>query len=400
MSALLFLAHRIPFPPDKGDKIRAYQMLRHLAGRHEIYLGTFVDDPRDWQHVDHIRALCRDAYFAPLPRRRLLARGALGVLRGAAVTEWGYRDRGLRAWVRNVARTARPRAAFAFSSAMGQYAMEATPRPERVAVDFVDVDSDKWAQYAGTARWPMSALYRREARRLLAYDRRLAMAADASLLVSEAEAALFASLVPEARERVHAVPNGVDTAYFDPGAEIAPLALAGRPALVFTGAMDYRPNADAVCWFADAVLPGLLARHPHLCFSIVGANPTAEVTALGRRQGIAVTGRVADVRPYLAAADAVVAPMRLARGIQNKVLEGMAMAKPVITTPQGLEGLAARDGQHLLVAADADGYVSAVDRALVPRVRDRLGHAARRFVVEHHSWAAGLARLDAVLDAP
>jgi len=400
MSALLFLAHRIPYPPDKGDKIRAYQMLRHLAGRHEVYLGTFVDDPRDWQHVDHVRSLCRDACFAPLPRKRLLARGALGLLRGAAVTQWGYRDRGLRTWVRDVMRTARPRAAFVFSSAMGQYAMEAKPRPERVAIDFVDVDSDKWAQYAGAARWPMSGLYRREARRLLAYDRRLAMAADASLLVSEAEAALFASLVPEARERVHAVPNGVDTAYFDPEAEIAPLALAGRPALVFTGAMDYRPNADAVRWFADTVLPGLLARYPNLRFSIVGANPAAEVAALGRRQGVAVTGRVADVRPYLAAADAVVAPMRLARGIQNKVLEGMAMARPVITTPQGLEGLAARDGEHLLVASDAEGFASAVERALVSRVRHRLGHAARRFVIEHHSWAASLARLDAVLGAP
>lgn len=399
LNDLLFLAQRIPYPPNKGDKIRSFFILRHLAQSYRIHLGCFVDDPSDWDHVGAVREYCVDTHFAPLDPRTAKVRSAAGLLRGEPLNLPYYRDQRFLRWVNTVMDGVRPAALFVFSSNVAQYVRAAGPHRPRFVMDFVDVDSDKWRQYAATKRWPMDWVYRRESRTLLAHDRSVARQADASVFVSESEAALFRSLAPESAAKVHAVENGIDSAYFTPDGDYPrPDGVAG-PILTFTGAMDYWPNIDAVTWFADDILPRIHARHPDVALYIVGSNPTADVTRLAARPGIHVTGRVPDVRPYLAHARAAVVPMRIARGIQNKVLEAMAMAKPVVTTPEGFEGIRAAAGQELYVASDADSFATATVQAIESPSAAEMGHAARERVVSDFSWPAKLAAIDRLIAA-
>jgi sugar transferase (PEP-CTERM/EpsH1 system associated) len=231
---------------------------------------------------------------------------------------------------------------------------------------------------------------------LLAFDRRLARSADASILVSEQEAALFRSLAPESAERIFGIGNGIDAGYFAPEAAYPPVIPKGRPAIVFTGAMDYWPNIDAVSWFVAEILPRVRQR-VDAAFYIVGSNPAPQVLGLAAHEGVHVTGRVEDVRPYLAQAAAAVAPMRVARGIQNKVLEAMAMARPVVTTPQGLEGIEAVAQKHLLVAEDAETFATSTAQALLDPHSGALGREARSLIVERFSWGARLAAVDKLI---
>ncbi len=396
MRDLLFLAHRIPYPPNKGDKIRSWNLLRHLARSYRVHLGCFVDDDADWRYTDKVRELCAQCHFAPLHPRRARLRSLAGLVRGQPLTLGYYRDRGFAAWVDE--RLAEGvDVAFIYSSSMAQYLLSAQARP-RLVVDFVDVDSDKWAQYAKRKPWPQSWIYGRESRTLLAFERHAAAHAAASLLVSPAEAQLFRDLAPESADRVHAVNNGVDLEFFAPdGDHPDPFGGDGLD-LVFTGAMDYWPNVDAVGWFAREVLPLLRREDPRFHFTIVGGNPSPRVTELAREPGVTVTGRVADVRPYLAHAALVVAPLRVARGIQNKVLEAMAMARPVVATPQALEGIDAAPGEELVVADGAAEFAAAVARLAGDPERDAMGRRARARVTEHYGWEASLRPLDALLD--
>ncbi len=397
MANILLLCQRIPYPPNKGEKIRAYHILRHLSQEHRVYLGCFVDDEQDWQGVDALRALCAKAHFEPLNPLWATLRSARSFLTGAPLSTSYYASRGMARWVRGVMRDAAPQAALIYSSVMGQYLNEAAASPPIVVTDFVDVDSDKWRQYARSKSWPMNWVYSREADTLLRYDRALATRSEASVVVSEPEAVLFRRLAPESAGKIHAINNGVDSDFFSPDAA-APFQPAEKgPVFVFTGTMDYWPNVDAVVWFAQAILPILQRHNPAVQFTIVGAKPTPAVMHLADQPGVTVTGRVEDVRPYLAGADAVVAPMRLARGIQNKVLEGMSMAKPVITTPQGLEGIHAVAGIHVLVADDAEGFAAACLQALKPADAEAMGQAARRHILDHYEWQTKLSEFDALL---
>jgi len=395
MDDLLLLVHRIPYPPNKGDKIRSYHLLRHLAARYRVHLGTFVDDPDDWQHVERVRALCAGSHFAKLDPKlaRLRSLGALAA--GHALSFDYYRDAGMREWVERTMQERRIERVVVFSSPMAQYV---TPYAQaRRVIDFCDVDSDKWRQYAEQKPWPMSWLYRREARTLLAYEREVARQCDSALFATEPEAQLFRQLAPESDAKIGHFNNGVDTEYFSPAhAYVNPYA-DGERAVVFTGAMDYWPNVDAVQWFCDEVFPRLRERLPDLRFYVVGARPTPQVQALAGRPGVTVTGTVPDVRPYLAYAAVSVAPLRVARGIQNKVLEAMAMALPVVVTPQALEGVKAEPGADLLLADGAEPFAQAVlrvlgadDQALRARARER--------VEQHYSWPSNLANIEARLE--
>ncbi|MCG5537250.1 TIGR03087 family PEP-CTERM/XrtA system glycosyltransferase [Halorhodospira sp. 9622] len=399
MADILYLVHRLPWPPDKGDKIRSHHLLRHLAERHRVHLGTFIDDPADWDLVPAVRRLCASLCVRSLPPARVRFRALTGLLNGEPLTLPWYRDRYLRRWVRQTLDGHWIRAAVAFSSTMGQYLPPRSSGVLRV-VDFVDVDSDKWRQYAEHQRGAMAAVYRRESRRLFEYERALAGSADACLFVSEQEVATFRSLVPECANRVHAVANGVDAHYFDPE-HAGPCPYAeGRPVLVFTGAMDYWPNVDAVGWFADEVLPRLRREWPGLVFAVVGSRPSAPVRALAQRPGVLVTGGVPDIRPWMAHADVVVAPLRLARGVQNKVLEAMAMARPVVATPQALEGIRARPGVEVAAAeAEAEAFAAAVTARLGGGA-GLMGQAARRRILSDYSWAGSLAAVDRLVEGP
>jgi len=393
MSNLLFLAHRIPYPPNKGDKIRAWHLLEHLSQSHRVHLGAFVDDPDDWRHADKMRATCASVFLAGIHPRWGKLRALSGLLTGEPLTLPFYRHAGMQKWV-DAQLAEGVDCVLTYSSAMARFVMQ--HGSTRRIMDFVDIDSDKWRQYAPTKTWPMSWLYGREASKLLAWERRVSAEFDASLFVSAAEAADFQTLAPESAAKVGYYHNGVDAEYFSPERAYPNPYPAASDVMVFTGAMDYWPNVNAVLWFAAEVLPLLRKSRPNCLFAIVGSKPPSEVLALASQSDILVTGRVEDVRPYLAHARIVVAPLLIARGIQNKVLEGMAMAKTVVATPQALEGIDAIPGREVLLAGDPRTMAASILAALNDT---EIGPAARRRVIESFSWAHNLARVDQLLEA-
>lgn len=398
MANILYLVHRLPYPPNKGDKVRSYNLLKHLLKQHQIFLGTFIDDPDDEQHIATLRGMCADLHVAKLDPRFAKIRSLNGLLAGAPLTLRYFRDAALQNWVDITCRTERIDAAVVFSSAMAQYIEDKERMP--TLIDFVDVDSAKWTEYAPKHRWPMSWLYRREGELLLSYEREIAQLAARSFFVTDAEVALFAHLAPECGVRVEAMCNGVDADYFSPSPERMSPFPADEIPVVFTGAMDYWPNVDAVSWFVSEVLPGLLERQPTVRFYIVGRSPTPEVLALAGER-VVVTGTVPDVRPYLQHAGVVVAPLRVARGIQNKILEAMAMERPVIATADCAAPVDADKATELLTATSPDEFIAAIYRQLAdPASARAIGQAARARVIARYSWAAHMSSIDRYLPAP
>ena len=394
MSGLLYLVHRLPYPPEKGDKIRSFHLLRYLSARHQVYLGAFIDDPADRAHVDALASWCEGSHFADLSPRTARLRSLAGLVSGEPLTLPYYRDAGLRRWVRGLVDTGKVRAVVAFSSAMARFVPPEVPIK---LMDMVDVDSDKWARYAHARSWPLSWLYRREAAKLAAWEGQVAREFDATFLVSRQEAGLLRQVHPEASDRIHWFENGVDYEYFRPDAAWPNPFAADEQAIVFTGAMDYWPNADAVGWFAREALPLIRASLPAVRFYIVGSRPGAAVRELQSLAGVRVTGRVADVRPYLQHAACVVAPLRLARGVQNKVLEAMSMAKAVVASREALEGIQAEIGREVLAGSDLPATVAAV-LAACRGEHAELGQRARARILQAYDWNRNLARLDAWLD--
>ena len=398
MRDLIFIAHRIPFPPDKGEKIRGLNLLKHLSRSYRIHLGCLMDGPGDADHLAALREWCADVSGFPIDKRRQKVTSLLRARPGRPLMLDYYRHPGLHAWVRaTMARTPMD-VVYIYSVAMMPYAEHLAPRRGGMILDAQDIDSEKWTTYATTARFPMRHVWSREGRTLFAYERHAAALCDATLFVSPQEAARFAELAPETASRVHAVENGVDLDRFSPADRFDPPFDTPGPHLVFTGNMDYWPNADAVTWFAQDVVPRLRAARPGLCFHIVGANPGPDVQRLAALPGVHVTGRVPDVRPFVAHADVCVAPLRIARGIQNKVLEAMAMARPVVASPGAFEGVRATAGQDVLVA-DGAGPMAAAVLSVLDGGHPGLGASGRAAVERGYAWSATLARLDAILAA-
>lgn len=390
MATLLYLVHRMPYPPNKGDKVRSYHLLRHLQRSHRVLLATFLDDPQDEAHLPALRAICPDLHVARLQPRAARLRSLTGLLRGEALTLAYYRDGALARWVQQTLAAEPVDGAVVFSSAMAQYVPAALP----MLVDFVDLDSAKWSQYAQARPWPLSWLYRREGERLLAFERAVAQRARHSFFVTPQETDLFRARAHESASRVEPLGNGVDARFFAADAVRPSPYAEGELPLVFTGAMDYWPNIDAVAWFCEQMLPALRQRWPRLRFYIVGRNPAPAVQALAG-EGVAVTGTVDDVRPYLQHAALVVAPLRVARGIQNKILEAMAMAKAVVATAECAQAIGARDGVEMFPAADAAAFVEQVHALLADPARAAAaGTAARAKVLASFSWDAHLSGID------
>ena len=389
MSDILFLAHRVPYPPDRGDKIRGFHVLQHLCGHARVHLVAFADDARDLEAGPPawLTGECK-LLWRGKPRWRAVGEA---LLQHRPVSLTAFDDAGIRDAVADIMGRHAIDTIYVFSGQMAQYLPPALPR--RVVMDFVDMDSAKFADYATAARGPSRWMMAREAKMLQAFERSIAQRVDASLFVSTAEAGLFRT--ETGADRVMAIENGINTQTFDPAADFA-RADAPDDVIVFTGQMDYRPNIEAVTWFAQTILPQIRARHPQAHFAIVGRAPAQAVKALAKLPGVIVTGEVADVRGWLAAASVVVAPLKLARGIQNKVLEAMAMARPVVASVPAAEGIA--HAGTIRVGADAAAIAGAVSALLADRdAAAALGQAARAQVQRRYSWAACLAPLDTVV---
>lgn len=391
MSEILFLAHRIPYPPNKGDKIRSWHLLRGLAEQFTVHLGTFVDDSDDWQHADAVSSVCGEVCIRPLNPRLARLRSARGLLQGQPLTLPYYQDRHLSRWVADLSSRRGLSGVFVFSSSMAQYAENVQLSADgRRVVDLCDVDSDKWRQYSASHGWPVSTIYAREARLLEALERCYTETFDSTLVVAESEAELLRKIAPQSAGRVCVVSNGVDTEYFDPFAEHPDPFDQDELAIVFTGAMDYHANVEGVTWFAKHVLPAVRAAVPSARFTIVGSNPAPEVRALAENEAVSVTGRVPDVRPYLKHAAVVVAPLRIARGLQNKVLEALSMQKKVVTTTSVAQGLSDSMQAVLCVTDDAAEMALRIVEILRSAESQQDAPEARRTVEANYSWQSSV----------
>jgi sugar transferase (PEP-CTERM/EpsH1 system associated) len=397
MKDLLVLVHRIPYPPNKGDKIRSFHIIRYLARHYRIHLAAFVDDPGDMRYIHDVESMCASTCLLPLSPMLARLKSLRGLLCGSALSLPYFYDRRMQRWVDTVMQRNNVLRVFMYSSPMAQYVLDRYPDTARSVIDFVDVDSEKWRQYAQQKPWPFSWLYRREGKLLASFEREVACRFDASILVSSEEAGLLKRLAPGSAGRIGYIDNGVDHEYFMPDRDYANPYADEDDVLVFTGAMDYWANVDAVRWFAMEVFPRVRRVVPTARFAIVGARPGQEVLRLGSLPGVLVTGGVTDIRPYLAHARAAVAPLKIARGVQNKVLEAMAMAKPVIATSVALAGISIEENVAVQSADDKSRFVELCVRLL--QSADSLDvMKSRQWVCQRYDWDRNLEGLQELFD--
>jgi sugar transferase (PEP-CTERM/EpsH1 system associated) len=397
---VLFLAHRVPYPPNKGDKIRAFNILTHLARRHEVHLGCLIDDEEDLRFVPELeKRVARFVFDRIRPRTKKLI-ALRGVLASRPITVGYFYSSALQKQIDAIIGAVSIDAFVCSSSPMAEYLFRSRHARHGIGgikiMDLIDVDSCKWGQFARESPFWTSWIYRYEAEHLAEYERRIAREFDKVLVVTEQERSVFpgGGNVPN----LEAMSNGVDLEFFKP--EKASASPSGRPTLVFTGAMDYRPNVEGIKWFVESVLPRIRGAVSDVELLIVGSRPAAPVMRLATATGIVVTGFVEDVRPYLARASVCIAPLLVARGIQNKVLEAMAMGKAVVCTPQAHEGILAKRGEDLVVAESADDFATAIVGLLLDRDKAKqIGLAARRCVEANYSWEGNLRLLDEILAA-
>ncbi len=407
---ILYLSHRIPYPPNKGDKIRSFNQVKFLGERHQLDLICLADEPGDMKYQADLEKLCQRVAVFPLNKTVAKVRGLASLACGKSISVGYFYQRNMQACFDRWLEERGYDAIVCFSSTMAEYIfrsrqpiLEGSQKRPKLIMDFCDVDSDKWRQYASEARLPMKIIYGLEQRRLLAYEIQVNKCFDCSIFVTAQEADLFRGFFPAVRE-LAVIQNGVDFDYFKPANEPTPDAgsLGGgtaRPTLVFTGAMDYHANVDGVTWFAKEIWPVLKQRFPDLQFFIVGSKPTQAVQSLGQLAGIEVTGFVDDIRDYYRIADVCVIPLRLARGVQNKALEAMAMGRAVITTSKANVGIRAKDNEHLLVADTPEEFIRNIALLLQDHQKgETLGKQARAFVTENFDWSRNMAKLDQLLN--
>ena len=384
---VLFLSQRVPYPPNRGDKITTWRLLERMARTHEVTVVAFAHDEADHEGARLLAEKGFEVHAVPLAMGRAKLRSIPLLLTRRPLTLGVFDSPQMRDLVARLAPGLD--AAYAYSSSMGAFL---APLELPWVMHFAELDSDKWRQYADRHRWPMSAVYRREWRLLEGYERELASASRQNIFCTPLEEEIFQRTLPGLPSLV--LRNGVDLEQFAP----RPLE-AEEGHLVFTGVMDYYPNVDGCVHFVREVLPRVRAEFPSARFSIVGSRPTREVERLGEAEGVTVTGFVDSTADWMARAAIAVAPLRVARGIQNKVLEAMAMGLPVVGTTSATQGVAAVHGRHYLVADRPEEQAHAIRGLLRDAAsRQRLGAAARRFVEQHHDWEQALAPLDPLLE--
>lgn len=402
MSNLLYLVHRLPFPPNKGDKVRSYHLLKHLMLKHRVFLGTFVDTPDDEVYVEDVRRLCPDCHIERLQPLIQKICSLSGFLTNQPLTVNYYFKASFQSWVKKTLEENKIDGIVIFSSVMAQYvSLKSSSMTPPMLVDFVDVDSEKWIQYAAVHHFPFSWLYRREGRLLRAFESSVALSSKKSFFVTESETALFKLVAPACASKLLSLSNGVDTHFYSPDpSRTSPFDNDGlndrTRIIVFTGAMDYWPNVDAVVWFVQNIWPTLSQLWPSLRFYIVGRNPSPTVWALVS-PSVFVTGTVVDVRPYLQYSDLVVAPLRVARGVQNKILEAMAMARPVVASAVCAKAINA-GASELVSASGVTDFLNQINALLsAPLDAENLGQMARLRVIEMYGWTAHLSGIDPYL---
>ena len=404
MKRLLFVAHRIPYPPNKGDKIRSFNELKFLSRHYSVDLLSLVDNATDLKYVIDLKHYCDQVKLFQLNSKSATIKGGLALLAGRSLSSRYFYVKEMQTTFDSWLQEREYDAVFCFSSSMAEYifrsrafSKHSSGKSPRLIMDLCDVDSDKWRQYAQDSIFPLKQLYELESRRLELYESKIHRSFDHTVLVSSGEAELFRANCPDC-ENLSVITNGVDVTYFSPVLETPAAELNNKPpTILFTGTMDYPVNISGVLWFVRNVWPQLIQKYPTLKFYIVGNNPVAEVRQLAKKSNIVVTGFVDDIRDYYKLADVFVAPLHLGRGIQNKVLEAMAMGIPTITTSKANAGIQGNAGEHLLIADSADAFINAISCLLNDRGQAaRLASAARDFVVSHYDWDVNMLKLQKI----
>lgn len=386
MRRVLYIAHRVPFPPDKGERLRAYHQIKALSARYELTVAALAHSQGDLTAADGLRGCARKVIVGKAGGLAGLVRGAASLAAGRSVTEGYFRSRSLERQLEALSGQAPFDLAIGYSSSVLPALLRANAKAR--VMDLIDVDSAKWGDYARAAGGIRGSLYRLESHRVAALERRALEQCQAVVLTSPQEAALLDAGMH--KSKILPIGNGVDLEYFRPA---QPAGGDGRT-IVFTGTMDYRPNVEAVAWFVRQVWPAVRAARGDARFIIVGRDPAAAVRRLAREPGVEVTGQVPDVRPFLAQAAVAVVPLHIARGIQNKVLEAMAMGAAVVASPQAMEGLDVTAGREVLCADAEPKWIAHLRRLLMcPEERIGLGRLARQCVEARYTWTARLAGL-------
>ena len=391
---ILFLSHCVPYPPDKGDKVRAFHQIRWLSQKHDVHLLAIAKTREDLQYRSELEQWCTEVELFPLDKNRARIQAAACLWhQSRPMTHAYFWSPALARRVTSILRESPPPdMIFAYTAAMGPYAEIRDPPIGPAAIDLVDIDSAKWAHYSRSRAAPLKWIFSAEAKRLQHYERSVSESFDAVFVTTERERTSLTSLSPESRPIV--VRNGVDTDFFsiDSGKK------SPEPKIVFTGQMDYYPNEDAVLALSEGVFPELRNRYPKLTLDVVGRSPGPAVVRLGAIPGIEVTGEVPDIRPYLEAAWIFAAPLRIARGVQNKVLEAAAFELPIVCTSEVFKGLTDggfRDGEHLLVADDHQDFIDAISRLVDDReLRVSLGAKAKQLLSTNYSWDENMRQLE------
>lgn len=392
MKDVLYITHRVPWPPNRGDRIRTYNILKYLGERCRLHVVTLADEPAVADANSELEKYCQSVRIVRTGRSRWL-RAGFQFLTGGTVTEGLFQSREVSKAVTDLCQQHTFEAAIVSSSGLGHYLRLPALQQARKWVDLIDVDSQKWLDYAGTSRFPLSTIYRREGQRLRQVEQRLARECEELTVVTDSEVDVFRSFSPDGR--VTAITNGVNLDYFAP-----PPNYEREAKCVFVGVLNYKPNLDGVVWFCKDVWPSVRRRCPDARFQIVGRNPTPEVTALGSIDGVEVVGPVDDVRPYLWSSAAVVTPLLIARGVQNKVLEAFAAGRPVVSSRNPLVGLEIQPGVHALRADTIDEWTQQLSELFEePGKGDLLGRAARDWVTAHHRWDVCLKEFDRLIQA-
>ncbi len=387
---ILFVCHRFPYPPNRGGKIRPFQMIRHLARNHEVVMASLAHTREELQEGAGLKEYCAEviAEVLPSPRRWLRAGAALATSLPSSAAY--FRSGRLQERIRDAGHRYQFDVAMVHCAFVAHYALEV--QAKRHHLDFGDLDSAKYFDYAQHRRFPLSAGYGYDARKLRRLEKRLAGQFDQCTVTTAGEHEEYRKLGVSTPCCV--IPNGVDLAYFRPRQSLPDRSFE----IIFLGRMDYYPNVDAITGFARECLPLIRKYVPKASLAIVGSNPTGQVKGLERFPGIRVTGKVPDVRPHLERAAVAVAPLKLARGTQNKILECMASGVPVVATTAASKGIQARAGEHLLVADTPEAFAAQVIAILQSRdLQARLAEAARKRVEEAHAWLPSLQTLETLL---
>lgn len=388
---VLMLTHRMPYPPDRGDRIRSYHMLKLLAKHYDVAIACTSEEPAWLQHHQLLATIANQVSIQPIQSSSAKYRALLALAKGKAITPTVFYRQALADTILQWHEQEPFDTVFTFCTGMIEYARLLThpnrklqtPAPRHV-IDLVDVDSIKWEAYAKTTWSPMRYIYGREGRLLRKIESGSQDNFDALLAVSEAETAAYREHVGD-HANLHAIGNGVDLNYFKPQED------STTHDMCFVGVLDYKPNADSICWFVQNVLPLVRKKVTDARLLIVGRNPTQRIEELGKQPGVVVVGSVPDVRTYIAQSAVVIAPLQIARGVQNKVLEAMASQRLVVCSTAAAEGIDGEDGKHLLVANDPQQWATHVEKGLNNvALRQRIAAAARQQIEDAYSWDSRL----------